>query len=52
VYTTPDKRTLYMTLGPPAQGALVAVDAKTLTVVANIVDRDLNQPRAVRFPHY
>lgn len=52
VYTTPDKRTLYLTLGPPAQGAVVAVDAKTLTVVANIVDPDLNQPRAVRFPHY
>jgi DNA-binding beta-propeller fold protein YncE len=49
VYTTPDKRTLYVTLGPPAQGAVVAVDAKTLTVVANIVDPDLNQPRAVRF---
>ena len=52
VYTTPDKRTLYVTLGPPAQGAVVAVDATTLTVVANIVDPDLNQPRAVRFPHY
>ena len=52
VYTTPDKRTLYVTLGPPAQGAVVAVDAEKLTVVANIVDPDLDQPRAVRFPHY
>lgn len=52
VYTTPDKRTLYLTLGPPAQGAIVAVDVKTLTITANIVDTDLNQPRAVRFTHY
>jgi DNA-binding beta-propeller fold protein YncE len=52
VYTTPDKRTLYLTLGPPAQGALVVVDVKTLTIIANIADTDLNQPRAVRFTHY
>ena len=52
VYTTPDKRTLYVTLGPPAQGAIVAIDARTLTVSANIVDADLNQPRAIRFTHY
>jgi len=30
----------------------VAVDVKSLTVTANIVDTDLNQPRAVRFTHY
>jgi hypothetical protein len=52
VYTAPDKRTLYVTLGPPAQGAVAIVDARTLTIVANIVDPDLDQPRAVRFPHY
>ena len=52
VYTTPDKRTLYLTLGPPAQGAIVVVDAMNLTIIANIVDTDLNQPRAVRFTHY
>ena len=52
VYATPDKRTLYLTLGPPAQGALVVVDVKTLTIIANIADTDLNQPRAVRFTHY
>jgi DNA-binding beta-propeller fold protein YncE len=51
VYATPDKRTLYVTLGPPAQGAVVAVDAKPLTVIANILDPDLKQPCAVRFPH-
>jgi DNA-binding beta-propeller fold protein YncE len=52
VYATPDKRKLYVTLGPPAQGAIVVVDSRTLTITANIVDRDLNQPRAVRFTHY
>ena len=52
VYTTPDKRTLYVTLGPPAQGAVVVVDVKTLTITGNVADADLNQPRAVRFPHY
>ena len=52
VYTTPDKKTLYLTLGPPAQSALVVVDAKALTITANIADADLNQPRAVRFTHY
>lgn len=52
VYTTPDKRTLYLTLGPPAQGAIAVVDVKTLTITANIADADLNQPRAVRFTHY
>ena len=52
VYTTPDKKTLYLTLGPPAQGAVAVLDAKTLTITANIADTDLNQPRAVRFTHY
>ena len=52
MYTTPDKRTLYLTLGPPAQGAVVVVDVKTLTIIANIADTDLGQPRAVRFTHY
>jgi DNA-binding beta-propeller fold protein YncE len=52
VYTTPDKKTLYLTLGPPAQGAVAVLDVKTLTITANIADTDLNQRRAVRFTHY
>lgn len=52
VYTTPDKKTLYLTLGPPAQGAVAVLDVKTLTITGNITDTDLNQPRAVRFTHY
>jgi hypothetical protein len=28
------------------------VDVKTLTITGNVADADLNQPRAVRFPHY
>ena len=52
VYTTPDKNTLYVTLGPPAQGAVAVVDANSLTITGNIADADLNQPRAVRFTHY
>jgi DNA-binding beta-propeller fold protein YncE len=36
VYTTPDKKTLYLTLGPPAQGAVAVLDVKTLTITANI----------------
>ena len=52
VALTPDKKRLYIPLGVPAQSAVAVVDAKTLTIVANIVDTDLNGPRAVRFTHY
>jgi YVTN family beta-propeller protein len=52
VALTPDKRRLYIPLGVPAQSAVTVIDAKTLTMVANIVDTDLNGPRAVRFTHY
>jgi DNA-binding beta-propeller fold protein YncE len=52
VALTPDKKHLYIPLGVPAQSAVAVVDAKTLTIIANIVDNDLNGPRAVRFPHY
>jgi hypothetical protein len=36
----PDKQRIYIPLGVPAQSAVPVVDAKTLTVVANIVDSD------------
>ena len=49
---TPDKKRLYIPLGAPAQSAVAVVDAKTLTVVANIVDSELIGPRAVRFTSY
>jgi DNA-binding beta-propeller fold protein YncE len=49
VATTPDKKYLYVSMGAPAQSAVVVVDAKTLTVVTNIIDSDLNNPRSVRF---
>jgi hypothetical protein len=52
VALTPDKKRLYIPLGVPAQSAVTVVDAKTLTIVANIVDPDLNGPRLVRFTHY
>jgi len=52
VALTPDKQRLYIPLGVPAQSAVAVVDAKTLTMVTNIVDTDLNGPRAVRFTHY
>ena len=52
VALTPDKKRLYIPLGVPAQSAVAVVDAKTLTIVADIVDTDLNGPRAVRFTHY
>jgi DNA-binding beta-propeller fold protein YncE len=52
VALTPDKRRLYIPLGVPAQSAVVVVDAKTLTIVASIVDSDLNGPRLVRFTNY
>jgi DNA-binding beta-propeller fold protein YncE len=52
VALTPDKKHLYIPLGVPAQSAVAVVDTKTLTIVANIVDTDLNGPRAVRFTHY
>jgi hypothetical protein len=51
VALTPDKTRLSIPLGASAQ-SVVVVDAKTLTVIANIVDTDLIGPRAVRFPHY
>jgi DNA-binding beta-propeller fold protein YncE len=52
VALTPDRKRLYIPLGVPAQSAVAVIDAKTLTMVANIVDTDLNGPRAVRFTHY
>jgi DNA-binding beta-propeller fold protein YncE len=52
VALTPDKTRLYIPLGTPAQSAVAVVDAKTLTVVANIVDTDLIGPRVVRFTNY
>jgi DNA-binding beta-propeller fold protein YncE len=52
VALTPDKTRLYIPLGVPAQSAVAVVDAKTLTVVANIVDTDLIGPRLVRFTNY
>jgi YVTN family beta-propeller protein len=52
VALTPDKKRLYIPLGTPAQSAVAVLDAKTLTMIANIVDTDLNGPRAVRFTHY
>jgi hypothetical protein len=52
VALTPDKRRLYIPLGVPAQSAVVVVDVKTLTIVASIVDTDLNGPRLVRFTNY
>jgi DNA-binding beta-propeller fold protein YncE len=52
VALTPDKQRLYVPLGVPAQSAVAVVDAKTLTIVANIVDTDLHGPRLVRFTHY
>ena len=42
MYTAPDKRTLCVTLGPPAQSAVAIVDGKTLMIIANIVDPDLD----------
>jgi len=50
--STPDKRKLYLTLGPRPRGRIAVVDVTTLTITANIADTDLNQPRAVRFTHY
>lgn len=52
VALTPDKKRLYIPLGVPAQSAVAVVDAKTLTIVANIVDTDLDGPRLVRFTNY
>ena len=52
VALTPDKKRLYIPLGVPAQSAVAVVDAKTLTIIANIVDTDLNGPRLVRFTNY
>ena len=52
VAITPDKKYLYISLGVPAQSGVVVVDARTLTVVANIVDSDLENPRSVRFTSY
>ena len=52
VALTPDKKYLYIPLGVPAQSAVAVVDAKTLTIVANILDPDLNGPRSVRFTSY
>ena len=49
VVATPDKKYLYIPLGVPEQSAVTVIDAKTLTVVTNIVHSDLNGPRAVRF---
>jgi DNA-binding beta-propeller fold protein YncE len=51
VALTPDKQRLYIPLGVPAQSA-VAVDAKTIAIIANIVDTDLHGPRLVRFTNY
>jgi DNA-binding beta-propeller fold protein YncE len=52
VALTPDKKRLYIPLGTPAQSAVAVVDAKTLTILASIVDSDLNGPRLVRFTNY
>jgi len=51
VATTPDYKYLYVSLGSPAQSGVVVVDAKTLTIVANIVDSDCDNVRSVRFTH-
>ena len=52
VATTPDRKYLYIALGAPAQSAVAVVDAQTLTIVANIIDTDLDNPRSVRFTSY
>ena len=52
VALAPDKKRLYIPLGVPAQSAVAVVDAKSLIVVANIVDSELIGPRAVRFTNY
>jgi DNA-binding beta-propeller fold protein YncE len=52
VATTPDKKYLYISLGVPEQSAVAVVDAKTLTIVTNILDSDLHGPRNVRFTSY
>jgi DNA-binding beta-propeller fold protein YncE len=52
VATTPDYKYLYVSLGSPAQSGVVVVDAKTLTVVANIIDSDCDNVRSVHFTHY
>jgi DNA-binding beta-propeller fold protein YncE len=49
VAATPDYKYLYVPLGVPEQSAVVVLDAKTLTIVNNILDTDLNGPRSVRF---
>jgi DNA-binding beta-propeller fold protein YncE len=52
VATTPDKKYLYISIGVPEQSAVAVVEARTLTIVANILDSDLNGPRNVRFTSY
>jgi DNA-binding beta-propeller fold protein YncE len=52
VATTPDKKYLYISLGVPEQSAIAVVDAKTLTIVTNILDHALHGPRHVRFTSY
>jgi DNA-binding beta-propeller fold protein YncE len=58
VALTPDKRYIYAVLGNTThaptfhgQGAVVAIDARTLIVTANIVDTDLLHPRNAAFPY-
>ena len=48
---TPDYKYLYIPIGVPEQSAVAVIDAKTLTIVNNITDTDLNGPRSVRFTH-
>jgi hypothetical protein len=58
VALTPDKRLIYAVLGNTTraptfhgQGAVVAIDTKTLIVIANVVDTDLLNPRNAAFPY-
>jgi DNA-binding beta-propeller fold protein YncE len=52
VAATPDKNFLYISLGVPEQSALAVIDARTLTIVNNILDSDLHGPRNIRFTNY
>jgi DNA-binding beta-propeller fold protein YncE len=56
VQTTPDKKFIFLgigwsSLGPDwfGQGAVVAIDATTYTIAANIIDTDMHMLRSVHF---
>jgi hypothetical protein len=58
VALTPDKRFIYAVLGNTTnaptfhgQGAVVAIDARTLIMTANVVDTDLLHPRNAAFAY-